>query len=100
MLPKHAVCCFTSVMGLNNVVTSASILGRKHVLSVALRQLPAFLFVPVTGKDLSESETDSDVLFESKTKTTSFATRVVNGEPPNTGWKKNGHYKGSRKVKT
>ncbi|KAH9633261.1 hypothetical protein HF086_006863 [Spodoptera exigua] len=56
---------------------------------------------PFTSKDLSESETDSDVLFETKSKTTSFGTRVMNGEASQgNGWKKNGHYKNSRKVKT
>ncbi|KAF9805268.1 hypothetical protein SFRURICE_014019 [Spodoptera frugiperda] len=56
---------------------------------------------PFTSKDVSESETDSDVLFETKSKTTSFGTRVMNGEASQgNGWKKNGHYKNSRKVKT
>ncbi|XP_063537296.1 dyslexia-associated protein KIAA0319 [Cydia strobilella] len=50
---------------------------------------------PFTAKDLSESETESDVLFESKSKTTSFATRLMNGEAPH-NYKKNGHYKGTR----
>lgn len=55
----------------------------------------------VTSKDVSESETDSDVLFETKSKTTTFATRAMNGEASQgNGWKKNGHYKSSRKVKT
>ncbi|KAG6443289.1 dyslexia-associated protein KIAA0319 [Manduca sexta] len=56
---------------------------------------------PFAGKDIiSETETDSDVLFETKGKTTSFGSRVMNGEPQGNGWKKNGHYKGSRKIKT
>ncbi|XP_026726314.1 dyslexia-associated protein KIAA0319 [Trichoplusia ni] len=56
---------------------------------------------PFTSKDVSESETDSDVLFETKSKTTTFATRAMNGEASQgNGWKKNGHYKTSRKVKT
>uniref|UniRef100_A0A2A4JWH0 Uncharacterized protein n=1 Tax=Heliothis virescens TaxID=7102 RepID=A0A2A4JWH0_HELVI len=56
---------------------------------------------PFTSKDVSETETDSDVLFETKSKTTSFATRTMNGEASQgNGWKKNGHYKTSRKVKT
>lgn len=55
---------------------------------------------PFTSRDMSDTETESDVLFESKTKTSSFSTRALNGEPQANGWKKNGHYKGSRKVKT
>ncbi|KAI8439460.1 hypothetical protein MSG28_013236 [Choristoneura fumiferana] len=55
---------------------------------------------PFASKDMSESETESDVLFESKSKTTSFATRMMNGEASRDSYKKNGHYKGSRKVKT
>ncbi|XP_049875638.1 dyslexia-associated protein KIAA0319-like [Pectinophora gossypiella] len=56
---------------------------------------------PFATKEISETETDSDVLFESKSKTTSFSTRAMNGEAPQgNGWKKNGLYKGSRKVKT
>ncbi|KOB72590.1 Uncharacterized protein OBRU01_12020 [Operophtera brumata] len=60
----------------------------------------------VTSKDLlSETETDSDVLFESKSKTTSFAARAgaggaSNGDLPHNGWKKNGHHKTGRKIKT
>ncbi|KAJ0174628.1 hypothetical protein K1T71_009736 [Dendrolimus kikuchii] len=54
-----------------------------------------------TSKMLSESETDSDVLFESKSKNTTFSARTMNGEAPlGNGWKKNGHHKASRKVKT
>ncbi|XP_075980361.1 dyslexia-associated protein KIAA0319 isoform X2 [Anticarsia gemmatalis] len=56
---------------------------------------------PFTSKDVSETETDSDVLFETKSKTTTFASRAMNGEASQgNGWKKNGHYKTSRKVKT
>ncbi|XP_026756071.2 dyslexia-associated protein KIAA0319 [Galleria mellonella] len=56
---------------------------------------------PFTGKDVSETETDSDVLFESKGQTTSFLSRSMNGDAPQgNGWKKNGHYKGNRKIKT
>ncbi|CAB3253365.1 unnamed protein product [Arctia plantaginis] len=56
---------------------------------------------PFTSKDVSETETDSDVLYETKSKTTTFATRAMNGEASQgNGWKKNGHYKSSRKVKT
>ncbi|XP_026321245.1 dyslexia-associated protein KIAA0319 [Hyposmocoma kahamanoa] len=55
---------------------------------------------PFANKEISDTETDSDVLFESKNKTTSF-TRVMNGgAPQGNGWKKNGHYKSNRKVKT
>ncbi|XP_072944852.1 dyslexia-associated protein KIAA0319 [Epargyreus clarus] len=51
-------------------------------------------------KDVSETDTDSDVLYESKTKTTSFGPRAMNGEAAHSnGWKKTGH-KSSRKVKT
>ncbi|XP_013199393.2 dyslexia-associated protein KIAA0319 [Amyelois transitella] len=57
--------------------------------------------VPFAGKDASETETDSDVLFESKGQTTSFLSRTMNGDAgQSNGWKKNGHYKGNRKVKT
>lgn len=62
--------------------------------------LTYLIFSPVASKDMSESETESDVLFESKSKTTSFATRMMNGEASHNNYKKNGHYKGSRKVKT
>ncbi|CAH0400900.1 unnamed protein product [Chilo suppressalis] len=57
---------------------------------------------PFANKDVSESETESDILFESKGQTTSFLTRGMNGEASqaNNGWKRNGHYKGSRKIKT
>ncbi|XP_028168662.1 dyslexia-associated protein KIAA0319 [Ostrinia furnacalis] len=55
---------------------------------------------PFANKGISESETDSDVLFESKGQSTSFLTRSMNGEPQGNSWKKNGHYKNSRKVKT
>ncbi|XP_053610675.1 dyslexia-associated protein KIAA0319 [Plodia interpunctella] len=55
----------------------------------------------LAGKDASESDTDSDVLFESKGQSTSFLSRSMNGDATQSnGWKKNGHYKGSRKVKT
>ncbi|KAJ2945644.1 hypothetical protein O0L34_g471 [Tuta absoluta] len=55
---------------------------------------------PFASKEISETETDSDVLFETKSKTTSFTSRAVNGDASlGNGWKKNG-YKGSRKIKT
>ncbi|CAH2043698.1 unnamed protein product, partial [Iphiclides podalirius] len=55
---------------------------------------------PFTSKDVSDTETESDVLYESKTKFTSFSNRGSNGEAQvGNGWKKNG-LKGSRKVKT
>lgn len=49
---------------------------------------------------MSETETDSDVLFESKSKTTTFGARALNGDAQANGWKKNGHYKSNRKIKT
>ncbi|CAK1586989.1 unnamed protein product [Parnassius mnemosyne] len=55
---------------------------------------------PFTAKVESESEADSDVLYETKSKTTTFASRATNGEAlQGNGWKKNGH-KVSRKIKT
>ncbi|XP_045451148.1 dyslexia-associated protein KIAA0319 [Melitaea cinxia] len=55
---------------------------------------------PFTSKDLSETDTDSDVLYETKSKVTSFGTRSMNGELAHgNGWK-NGHSKTSRKIKT
>ncbi|XP_045774500.1 dyslexia-associated protein KIAA0319 [Maniola jurtina] len=54
---------------------------------------------PFTSKDLSETDTDSDVLYETKNKMTSFGTRAMNGELQSNGWK-NGHSKTSRKVRT
>ncbi|KAM3965719.1 dyslexia-associated protein KIAA0319 [Aphomia sociella] len=66
-----------------------------------LLPLAAHEDAPFTGKDVSETETDSDVLFESKGQTTSFLARSMNGDAPQgNGWKKNGHYKGNRKIKT
>lgn len=56
-------------------------------------------FFSVTSKDLSETDTDSDVLYETKSKVTSFGTRSMNGELAHgNGWK-NGHSK-TRKIKT
>ncbi|XP_013179689.1 PREDICTED: dyslexia-associated protein KIAA0319-like protein [Papilio xuthus] len=54
---------------------------------------------PFTSKDMSETETESDVLYESKTKSTLFSSRATNGDVVANGWKKNG-VKPSRKVKT
>ncbi|XP_047535299.1 dyslexia-associated protein KIAA0319 isoform X1 [Vanessa atalanta] len=55
---------------------------------------------PFTSKALSETDTDSDVLYETKSKMTSFGSRSMNGELAHgNGWK-NGHNKMSRKIKT
>ncbi|CAG9111892.1 unnamed protein product [Plutella xylostella] len=80
--------------------------ARRVAAPRAPRPAPAYRLLPLadhedkpfTSKDLSESETDSDVLFESKSKTTSF-NRLLNGDAQS-NWKKNGHHKPSRKVKT
>ncbi|KAG7312210.1 hypothetical protein JYU34_001679 [Plutella xylostella] len=80
--------------------------ARRVAAPRAPRPAPAYRLLPLadhedkpfTSKDLSESETDSDVLFESKSKTTSF-NRLLNGDAQ-LNWKKNGHHKPSRKVKT
>ncbi|KPJ18756.1 Dyslexia-associated protein KIAA0319 [Papilio machaon] len=54
---------------------------------------------PFTSKDVSETETESDVLYESKTKSSLFSSRATNGDVVANGWKKNG-LKSSRKIKT
>ncbi|CAG4952006.1 unnamed protein product [Colias eurytheme] len=54
---------------------------------------------PFTSKDLSETDTDSDVLYETKNKMTSFTSRAANGDAQTNGWKKNGA-KMSRRIKT
>ncbi|XP_041982095.1 dyslexia-associated protein KIAA0319 [Aricia agestis] len=72
---------------------------RKQRARPAYRLLPLADERPFVNKDVSESDTDSDVLYETKTKSTSFSPRS-NGELTHgNGWKKNGH-KTSRKVKT
>lgn len=56
---------------------------------------------PFANKDISDTDTESDVLFDTNCKTTSFNSRIPNGEMIQAnGWKKNGHYKGNRKIKT
>ncbi|KAL4708995.1 hypothetical protein ACJJTC_005856 [Scirpophaga incertulas] len=74
-----------------------------------MRARPKYRLLPLAGhedtpfanKDVSETETDSDVLFESKGQSTSFLARSANGEATQANsWKKNGHYKSNRKIKT
>ncbi|VVD01179.1 unnamed protein product [Leptidea sinapis] len=55
---------------------------------------------PFVNKDVSETDTDSDVLYETKSKITSFSSRPVNGDAQANGWKRNGTAKVSRKIKT
>ncbi|XP_068617646.1 dyslexia-associated protein KIAA0319 [Battus philenor] len=54
---------------------------------------------PFASKNISDTETESDVLYESKSKSAPYANRAVNGEAIGNGWKKNG-VKASRKIKT
>ncbi|XP_047521550.1 dyslexia-associated protein KIAA0319-like protein isoform X2 [Pieris napi] len=49
------------------------------------------------ANDLSESDTDSDVLYETKNKMTSF-TRAINGDAQSNGWKNS--VKVARRIKT
>lgn len=49
------------------------------------------------ANDFSESETDSDVLYETKNKMTSF-TREINGDAQSNGWKNS--VKMARRIKT
>lgn len=66
------------------------------VVFISLKKINTFISVtPRKGENISDSDTDSDVVFESRTKSSRYGDSR-NGHKPN----RNGFVKGGRRVKT